>query len=347
MGSFLLTTIKKYDIIIIGNYKGVLQLKFAIRYFSTSKRMKDADEIIIEYKEHSDNLMWFATEICKPEQRLVVNWVSEDWALHEFTKAANEKKDLEGEDAVLEDNEIIAIIEKEVQMFAEVAKEHKYFAVKVNTNWLYNIKEIINILNDNDVPFFFDTVFTNFRSMITALNLGVSDVYVGEELGFSITEVKRIVDEYNAEIRVYPNVAQMDRLTQMFDSENCIKSFFIRPEDTDLYSKYVDTFEFFSEVDKQDVLYDIYSDGYWMGGIDELITGFPKHINNMNLMPDFGFYRLACNQRCAIGKCKYCDISESLAAELKAKDIYIKKEKKKHEYNANENSITNEPAESI
>jgi hypothetical protein len=151
-------------------------------------------------------------------------------------------------------------------------------------------------------------------------------------------------------IRMYPNVAQAPTICEAFSPEGeDIKKFFIRPEDLDQYEDYVDVIEFFGPLDKQDVLMDIYKDGYWMGGLDELIIGFKDKINCMNLMPDFGFYRLACGHRCDLEKCNYCDISKSLAAELKAKDIYIKKERKDrtNEYNANEESSFNDGAEAI
>lgn len=57
-----------------------------------------------------------------------------------------------------------------------------------------------------------------------------------------------------------------------------IKTFFIRPEDLDIYEKYINTFEFFT--DEKDAvrlnsLYKIYTkDRLWYGLLKDLIVGY-------------------------------------------------------------------------
>jgi hypothetical protein len=317
-------------------------LKYALKYFSTSKKLAEADEIIIQYIESVplDHLIWFATEKCKPEQRLVI-----DIDVTAVIVEEAEKRDKELFESDENQNEFFL---EEISKFADTMKKHPNLAIKVSPTFSKTVSNFVAQLKVFEIPFFYSIQPNCIGEVKTLLAQGVSDIYITEYLAFHLTEIRQMAEGVN--IRIYPNVAQAPAICEAFSPEGeDIKKFFIRPEDLDQYEDYVDVIEFFGPLDKQDVLMDIYKDGYWMGGLDELIMGFRDEINCMNLMPDFGFYRLACGHRCDLEKCNYCDISKSLAAELKEKNIYIKKERKDrtNEYNANEESSFNVGAESI
>lgn len=316
-------------------------MKYALKYFSTSKKLAEADEIIITYNQKSENLGWFIETYCQQNQRLII-----DYDLIEVTKSIVKEKNDENFIPITED-EVLKIIESEVNKIAKINKKYENgIAVKL-LNPAYNYYDsFVSLLREKEVPFFFFYCPNSFSEVNTLIKMGVSDIYICNELAFQITELSKLIHAANINIRVHPNVAQLSGLNSLIEQES-LKQFFIRPEDIELYGEYVDIVEFFGSIDKQDVLMDIYKDGYWMGDLNELIIGFDESINCMNLMPDFGFYRLACGHRCDLGKCSYCDISKSLAKELKDKNIYIKKEKKKYEYRTDENDTYNEHAETI
>ena len=318
-------------------------MKYALKYFSTTKKMAEADEIIIKYTESAplDHLIWFATEKCKPEQRLIID-------IDVMLLIVNEEEKRNVKLFFNSDEEQNEFFLEEISKFADVMKKHPNLAIKVSPTFGKTADHFVAQLKVFEIPFFYDVQPSCIGEVKTLLDRGVSDIYITEYLAFHITEIKRIAEDVN--IRIYPNVAQAPVICDAFSPESeDIKKFFIRPEDLDKYEDYVDVIEFFGPLDKQDVLMDIYKDGYWMGELDELIIGFRDKINCMNLMPDFGFYRLACGHRCDVGKCNYCNISKSLAAELLEKGIYIKKEGKKRrdEYRANEKLMYDEPAEAI
>ena len=303
--------------------------------------MAEADEIIIGYYEIAplDHLIWFATEKCKPEQRLVINF--------DMATILVNHKDKNETDVFESEQEYIL---EEAKKFVALKEYHSNIAVKLETVFGgKTVDSFIKILRDNDVPFFLGLSPKNIAEVKALIEYGVSDIYITEYLGFNMTDLVNKVIPADINVRVYPNVSQVPHLCTLVETTDDIKTFFIRPEDLELYEGYIDIIEFYGAVDKQDILMDIYKDGYWMGNLNELILDFKEDINCMNLMPDFGFYRLACGHRCDLEKCNYCDISKSLAAELRVKDIYIKKERKDrtNEYNANEESSFNDGAEAI
>ena len=316
-------------------------MKYALKYFSTSKKLAEVDEIIIKYDETTplDHLTWFATEKCKPEQRLVINF--------DITDVLVDYSDKNGDSTFLEKAE--EYLAEEVEKIKVVKEQHPNIAIKLETTFGKVVYDFVKMLKDNEIPFFLRYYPRTIAEIKALVDYGVSDIYITEYLAFYMTEIADKVVPEEVNIRVYPNVSQIPSLCSLTESEEDIKSFFIRPEDLDVYEDYVDIIEFYGSIDKQDVLMDIYKDGYWMGNLNELILNFKEDINCMNLMPDFGFYRLACGHRCDLGRCNYCDISKSLAGELRNKDIYIKKtgKKKRDEYNANEESGFDEGAEAI
>ena len=40
------------------------------------------------------------------------------------------------------------------------------------------------------------------------ISLGVSDIYIGEDLGFELDKVSKIAKEHNIQIRTFPNIVQ-------------------------------------------------------------------------------------------------------------------------------------------
>lgn len=285
-----------------------MPMKYAINFYTTCRTLPVADEIIIKYGEESgqEDLPRFASEIPE-EQRLVVN----------ICMLTAEDHDLE--------------------LFQAAAAAHKNIAFMVAYD-----QNIHQDLYDLNLKYFFIDPISNLDDFMGVINLGVTDIYVTNELGFFLEKISPICKKKDIAIRVYPNVAQS---TNKFTTPG-IKKFFIRPEDVELYEQYVDVLEFWGPIDKQPVLYDIYHDGRWQGNLQDLILGLDEEIDNMKIMPAFGESRTCCRKKCAYGQCHICDNIKSAAEALEIKGIKLKRKKRVYEHNLDGDNLQTDSTES-
>ena len=132
-------------------------------------------------------------------------------------------------------------------------------------------------------------------------NLGVTDIYIDGPLGFDTTALKK--RRKDIKIRVSPTISPNSSITGMESN-----SFFIRPEDLHLYEDIIDIIDFHeSDIDKGDVLFQIYKRGSFIYNINDLIAGLPR-VNNLFIKDDFAKTRLTCKQKCHVPgyRCKFC-----------------------------------------
>lgn len=174
----------------------------------------------------------------------------------------------------------------------------------------------------NNPKFFFNTHINMWDMLYGYVNLGVTDIYIVEGLGFELEEIKKFLDKYEnkPQIRVFPNVAQSS-----FDNIDGLRKFWIRPEDTKYYEDYIDIYEFFGENSKQKIYYDIYfKDKQWFGSLKEIIQGLDTDIDSKTIVPRFGVNRINCRQRCLKGRsCNMCKTIEILAQHFKEVGLNI------------------------
>ena len=121
---------------------------------------------------------------------------------------------------------------------------------KINESDNEDILDLIAEIKDAKLPFFTHNVVTDPATMYGLMQLGVSEMYISGELGFKLDEVSKILHKNKVKIRAFPNTAQIE-----WKLDNNLKAFYIRPEDMDVYDKYVDVIEFYKSVDIQKVLY--------------------------------------------------------------------------------------------
>lgn len=88
-------------------------------------------------------------------------------------------------------------------------------------------------------------------------------------------------------------------------------SFFIRPEDLDLYEKIVDIIDFrLEDQEKEDALFQIYNRRSFIYGLENLLVEATFTAPNPFIKPEFGDSRLNCGQRCRIPS-RSCHLCES------------------------------------
>lgn len=203
---------------------------------------------------------------------------------------------------------------KEMSTFRDntplVISLNKYnIAVMLDVYNLVECEDIISICKENGIKFFFSEGVYSADKFNGLIELGVSDIYVIEELGFCLAKIAEKAKENNVQIRCYPNVAQ-----SAWNDTPAIKKFFIRPEDVDVYAEYVDVLEFWGE-GNLDPVYETYSkDKKWFGKLNEIILNFNSEIDNRCIVDMFGSIRTKCDKRCMKGGvCATCPRCEELA----------------------------------
>ena len=192
----------------------------------------------------------------------------------------------------------------------------------------YNIAICINYLDIEDfkkfeeagIPFYFNFRIDSWDVFHYYVSLNVSDIFISGELGFDLKRVSRIAKGKGIRLRAYANYS-----VGFNPFSNGFKDFYIRPEDVDKYSEYIDVLEFWDSVDKQNVLYEVYfHDKEWNGNLQEIIQGLKVKINNYYILgPEFGRRRMNCRRKCQKGEgCQLCERLVELAETLENSPDY-------------------------
>lgn len=174
-------------------------------------------------------------------------------------------------------------------------------------------------MNTLEAPVFTGLIVTNFDELEYIIRIGAKQVYLSEEICFDLKRAKRVCDRHGVTIRAFPNVAQGS-----VRSGPAHKKFFIRPEDVEFYSQYIDTLEFWGPLDRQEMILNIYKDKYWFGDLKDLILGLNLSIDSMRILPTFATLRANCNRKCTKGGfCSACDSVLNIEKKLKENNLII------------------------
>lgn len=143
---------------------------------------------------------------------------------------------------------------------------------------------------------------SDWETFYQLIKLGVSDIYIDGPLCFNMDKIE--LAKGNTLIRVSPTISPNASLT-----ERDVTSFFIRPEDLELYKNMIDVIDFHElEQEKEDALYSIYNRRSFNYKLNDLIKGLNEDMNNLLIQSDFAKERRNCGQRCKIPgyKCNIC-----------------------------------------
>lgn len=244
-------------------------MKYALVYFKPSKHLQDFNEIILDYNHKTADIVSHVQDNYKQEQRIILNI-----------------QQLPEED-----------FEESIVYMRAAAQAHPEIAVMGTVKQLPRLKE-------SGLSYFFAEIADSWDKLNGFINMGVSDVYVGNEFAFNMEKISDVCKNKNVAIRVFANVAQ----TSCSAVGNDMTHFFIRPEDVMTYNDLIDVIEFFGPKDRQDVLYQIYTQGKWIGNLNELIIGLNQDINNTLITEIFGVLRRSCGKRCSYAdNCNLCN----------------------------------------
>lgn len=206
----------------------------------------------------------------------------------------------------------------DIELIIELNKTNKYrLAACLEADMMF-----IQMLKEAGVPFYLPTHINSWDALQYAINLGVSDVFITEEMGFDLKRIKKALKGTDIQIRCYANISQ----TQYpYEGNDGLKGFFIRPEDVDIYSNYVDVIEFYKSTDIQKVLYEVYfKDKKWDGPLMEIIKGLKNPVDNYYILgSDFAKTRVSCKKKCIKTEhCQMCEVVTALALSLKNSPNY-------------------------
>ena len=270
-------------------------MNYCIKYDKHSSIRNDVDELIIEYSEKDNTFLEFL-ELYK-EKRIIISNI-----------------------------EIKYLYEK-IDFFSELC--NKYNNIVFLFDYYFNeYDDMLKEFQEKGMPYFFNKKINNWDELNGYISLGVSDVYIVEDMGFDLEAVKNAATVAEVRVRAFANVAQSS-----FNASAALKKFFIRPEDIELYSDYIDTIEFFGDTKQQEVLYKIYTkDQKWFGKLNELILDFNSDIDSRYIIPRFAERRINCRKDCVRGgKCRMCERIEALSHTLEEANLIIKMDKEKGE----------------
>jgi len=137
-----------------------------------------------------------------------------------------------------------------------------------------HFSEVLEVtLEEARIPHYYHIFASSWDTFNGLAKTSATDIFVVEDLCFSLDQVK--AKSNGKRIRTYCNVCQTSWLLT-----ESIQTFFIRPEDMDLYEKYIDVVEFYydkkyDQKTKYSIWYDIYNyDKKWAGPLKELITNY-------------------------------------------------------------------------
>lgn len=212
--------------------------------------------------------------------------------------------------------------DKDGEIFS--ALKNKYPECEIVMCLPFYHKDLELKLTEEKIPHYYNEIVTNWDKFNGFLSLDVTDIFIGEELAFSAKILSNRAKKSGKSLRSFCNVCESS-----WDETPSIKTFFIRPEDIDLYDGIIDTFEFYTEADahKINVLYKIYTkDKRWFGKLKEIIVGYEGEEDSRFIIPRFGEKRLECGKVCAQGldsSCHICDRIVELSETLKDQQIMV------------------------
>lgn len=162
----------------------------------------------------------------------------------------------------------------------------------------------------NITHYYYGYPLGSFYDLKALAAVGVCYLVVDMPAFFRLDLVKKL----GVPVRATPNVAHYEYIPH----QDGVCGRWIRPEDVELYSEYIEVLEFENaDVKKEATLFNIYAqDHEWLGDLNDLITNlnYPRSVKNNLIYSDCAVARLTCGQKCQEnGHCNICRRAFGLA----------------------------------
>lgn len=274
-------------------------MKYCVPYFKYFDYMEEVDEMIVPF--HKEDIGFLKNLTSMPQLTDNKTIIIEIQDVEDFYSG-----------------EYIGIFKELKEKYSDVIK----FKLLLG---LFDVKQVdfYRQMKEHEIEFFFTDLVRSWDTLYGLIDIGVSDVYIVEEFGFSLSKIGAVAHENQISIRVFGNIAQSS-----WPGEHSLKSFFIRPEDVHIYENCVDVIQFVAETRvNYETLYKIYAvQKYWFGPLKDLITGLDSDVDNKTIIPDlFGVPRLGCEKKCLSKRnCKICERIAEAGQMLTDREMYFK-----------------------
>lgn len=183
------------------------------------------------------------------------------------------------------------------------------------------------LYRDNNIDWYWPYPVTTYYELQHLFRLHPTYILLGAPLTFDLEKIKEIAPE-DVKFRMVVNDAAPRYLNTPMYRVN-VDGSYVRPEDVNLYSDYIDTMEFeinYGDYKKEETLLDIYKSGIWPGNLNLLINNFNVDIDNRIIPETFGETRINCGQRCMRNKtCRFCENATTLSSKLRSLHYELKK----------------------
>lgn len=169
------------------------------------------------------------------------------------------------------------------------------------------------------INWYFTNAAMTYDDIYTYKILGASEFFIGAQLGFDLPHCKAIASDLNMKVRsIYAYRVEDNPIYRSY------WQYFIRPEDVPLYSKYIDTIEFYGEPHIVNILVKAYRAERWNGPLNEIIPINQKTYDSRYIIPQWGRRRVECNRKCMYGSsCSMCETLYDLSQSLEEAEIII------------------------
>lgn len=189
----------------------------------------------------------------------------------------------------------------------------------------------VSFIQECGIKFFFDYDYkmNSFCRLYDALELGVSDVYILEDLCYRLPQVRELCSLYGAQIRLVAN--SISSFTSGRGTD--ITAPWFVPENYDVLQQYYDVIEFelFNSWQRFDALYKIWiEDKCWDNNLKFINFELKIDIPGDSFMPEVCEYKMTCGHRCVERQahCRKCEQMLSFAQDMAKKKLRYTLDKK-------------------
>ena len=212
-------------------------------------------------------------------------------------------------------------------------KSNIYLRLQTNQGYL------AKLYKENQIKFFFDYDFNinNFCRLQDAINQGVSDVYIMEDLCYRLPQVKMLCKEHSVQIRLLANMIPSFTLGRNID----VTSTFYTPENMDALESYYDIIEFelFNSWNRFDALYKIwFVKKEWKDNLKFINFELDFDIPGESFPRELCEFKMKCGHRCVERQsaCRKCQQYVEIAQTMNDKNIGYTTDQKWVEINNND-----------
>lgn len=264
-------------------------MKYCLRFNNDSQYLNKCDEILIKYKQ--GDLTKFIAQMSN--HRINILFTPEELTNNVINKISN------------------------------ILVRHPKFNLAIALTRLDENKA--RLLGAMDLKFYVTAPCKTWEQLDLLLSLGVSDVNVSGPLGFELSKVRWRLNRCakKVQIRATPNKSEPTA-----PGTDALRTFFIRPEDIDVYKQYIDILDFAGDIQLQDTFFHLYSESkVFIGSMGQCIYDLNLPFDNKGIAEGFGAKRRECGLKCLESKkCRHCEFYTKIANRMGGRILDMMKE---------------------